>query len=198
MISYEEFRRQASFTQAEVIAFAGGTLIDDEPEGFASRLPLPPMLMLDRLLEITRERNRGRIVAEREVRKDDWYFACHFKDDPVQPGCLSIDAIWQMIGFFCAWSGGVGSGRALGCKEVVFEGQVLPTDSMVRYEVDIRRFTILERSGAAIAIGTGNAFVDGHLVCSVIDAKVGVFRDISQVNHRGAGRGSHAASIKRE
>ena len=198
MVSYEEFRRRSSFTQAELIAFAGGTLISDEPEGFACRLPLPPMLMLDRLLEIKREGNRGRIVAERGVRKDDWFFRCHFKNDPVQPGCLNIDALWQMIGFFCAWSGGVGSGRALGCKEVTFEGQVLPTDNVLRYEVDIRRFTILERSGAAIAIGNGDVFVDGHLVCSVKDAKVGVFRDVGQIDPRGAGEGSRGASIKRE
>ncbi|OGP83757.1 MAG: 3-hydroxyacyl-[acyl-carrier-protein] dehydratase FabA [Deltaproteobacteria bacterium RBG_13_65_10] len=198
MVSYEEFQRRSSFTQAEIIAFAGGTLIDDQPEGFASRLPLPPLLLLDRLIEISRQGNRGRIVAEQEVRKDDWFFGCHFKDDPVQPGCLSIDAIWQMIGFFCTWSGGVGSGRALGCKEVVFEGQILPTDTMVRYEVDIRRFSILERSGAVIAVGNGDVLVDGHLVCSVKDAKVGVFRDLTQINQRRAGGSSGGASTKRE
>jgi len=194
MVSYGEFRNRSSFTQTELIAFACGTLIDDAPKGFASRLPLPPMLMLDRVLQIRREGSRGGMIAEREVREGDWYFGCHFKDDPVQPGCLSVDAIWQMIGFFCAWGGGLGSGRALGCREVTFEDQILPGDGMVRYEVDIRRFSILEHSGAAIAIGSGDVFVGGHLVCSIKDAKVGVFRDMAQIDHRGAGGGSRGAS----
>jgi 3-hydroxyacyl-[acyl-carrier protein] dehydratase/trans-2-decenoyl-[acyl-carrier protein] isomerase len=198
VISYEQFRRRSCFTDAEVLAFADGTLIDDAPEGFAARLPLPPMLMLDRVVEIDRGGHRGRIVAERGVRPDDWYFRCHFKNDPVQPGCLSLDAIWQMMGFFCAWSGGLGSGRALGCREVTFEDQVLPTDAVVRYEVDIRRFTILERSGAAIAVGRGEAFVDGRLVCLVRDAKVGLFRDMGLIDQRGAGRGPGGPQIEGE
>ncbi|MDP3940531.1 MAG: bifunctional 3-hydroxydecanoyl-ACP dehydratase/trans-2-decenoyl-ACP isomerase [Deltaproteobacteria bacterium] len=194
MIPYEEFRRRSSFTGEELMAFAKGTLFNDGPEGFACRLPLPPMLMLDRILEIKGEGPRGRIVAERDNHPDDIFFRCHFKDDPVQPGCLSVDAVWQMIGFFCAWSGGIGAGRALGCKEVFFESEVRPSDSVILYEVTVRRFTILERSGAAMAIGNGDVFADGRHVCSVKDAKVGIFKDIvwtgEPAPERGAGRGS--------
>ena len=110
------------------------------PEAFAAKLPLPPMLMVDRIEEIRRERHKGRIVAERDVRLDDWFFQCHFLGDPVQPGCLGVDGVWQLVGFFCAWAGGMGTGRALGCAEVEFAGQIRPHDAVMRYEIDVVRY----------------------------------------------------------
>ncbi len=112
--------------------------------------------MVDRILDIQGDGRQGKIVAEQEIRLDAWYFQCHMPGDPVQPGCLSVDAIWQLLGFFCVWRGALGSGRALGCGEVVFSGQIRPFNRLVRYEVDVRRFTHLKESGATIVIGGGN------------------------------------------
>ena len=135
---YEAFRQRSSFDRQELLAFAHGRLVEDPPEAFAAKLPLPPMLMVDRIDEIRRERHKGRIVAERDIRLDDWFFQCHFLGDPVQPGCLGVDGVWQLIGFFCAWAGGIGTGRALGCAEVEFAGQIRPHDAVMRYEIDDR------------------------------------------------------------
>jgi 3-hydroxyacyl-[acyl-carrier protein] dehydratase/trans-2-decenoyl-[acyl-carrier protein] isomerase len=183
MITYEEFRQRSSFDKGELIAFAHGTLIEDEPDGFASRLPTPPLLMIDRILEIRRENQRGSIIAERDVALDDWFFQCHFKGDPVQPGCLGLDGVWQLLGYYCAWSGAIGAGRALGCKEIRFEGQIRPRDRVVRYQVDIRRFTQLPDSGAAIVIGDAGLLVDGEQIYTIEGAKVGVFLDIDYTDY---------------
>ena len=118
------------------------------PSGFEVRLPLPPMLMVDRIVDIESHGVRGRMVAERDVRIDDWFFQCHFQDDPVQPGCLGVDAVWQLLGFYCAWSGALGSGRALGCGEIEFSGQIRPRDHVVRYEITVRRCAALPPPGA--------------------------------------------------
>ncbi|MEE8312521.1 MAG: bifunctional 3-hydroxydecanoyl-ACP dehydratase/trans-2-decenoyl-ACP isomerase [Candidatus Binatia bacterium] len=196
-MTYDEFRERRSFEHAELLAFAHGTLIDDEPEGFACRLPLPPMLMVDRIGHIGSEGRRGTIVAERDVRVDDWFFQCHFKGDPVQPGCLGVDAIWQLVGFYCGWAGAIGSGRALGCGEVTFEGQIRPMDATVRYEVEIRRFASLVDSGAAIAVGDGRVLVDGEQIYSIKGARVGVFRDIAYVDYPRQGRHSRGGVMER-
>jgi 3-hydroxyacyl-[acyl-carrier protein] dehydratase/trans-2-decenoyl-[acyl-carrier protein] isomerase len=187
MISYDEFLERSTFSQVELLAFAHATLIDDPPEGFECRLPTPPMLMFDRVVELNKARRGGRIVAERKVHIDDWFFQCHFKGDPVQPGCLGVDAIWQLLGFYCATSGAIGSGRALGCKEVSFEGQIRPDDCLVRYEVDVRRYTEMANAGAAIVIGNGRVLVDGTDIYTIADAKVGVFRDIAYTNYPSPG-----------
>ncbi len=128
-MTYAEFRRRAWFEKEELLGFADGQFLQDAPSGFRSRLPLPPLLMVDRIVEMSSSGNRGRMVAERDVRADDWYFACHFRDDPVQPGCLGIDGIWQLLGFYCAWSGALGAGRALGSGEIEFSGQIRPPPS---------------------------------------------------------------------
>ena len=175
---YEDFLKKTSLDNREVLAIAWGTMVDDPPEEFI-RLPIPPMLMIDRVTEISHDGRRGRIVAERDVRVDEWFFQCHFGGDPVQPGCLGVDAIWQLIGLYCGFRGAKGSGRALGCKEVEFEGQIRPHDKLVRYEIDIRRYTDLKESGAAIAIGTGRVYVDGEHIYTVKDAKVGIFQGIA-------------------
>ncbi len=178
-MKYEKYRNQNSFMEEEVLGLAHGSLLEDAPEAYQARLPAPPMLMLDRVTSITRNKNRGRIVAERNVRMDDWFFQCHFLSDPVQPGCLGVDAIWQMIGFFIAWNGGLGAGRALGCGEVEFSGQIRPYDKLVRYEVDIVRYSELPASGSAIAIGNGTVLVDDEPIYEIKKAKVGFFQDIA-------------------
>ncbi len=197
MISYQEFRERSSFEQTDLLAMGHGTLIDDPPEGFACRLPIPPMLMFDRLVEIGRKGRRGRVVAERDVRVDDWFFQCHFLGDPVQPGCLNLDAVWQLLGFFCGWAGAIGAGRALGCKEVEFEGQVRPHSKLLRYEIDVRRYAELAESGTALVIGKGQVLVDGQLICTVTDAKVGVFRDIDYADYPAPSPRSRGGTMER-
>jgi 3-hydroxyacyl-[acyl-carrier protein] dehydratase/trans-2-decenoyl-[acyl-carrier protein] isomerase len=178
-VKYQEFKQREAFDKQELLAFAYGNLIEDPPEGFAARLPAPPMLMLDRVTEIARKGNRGRCTAERDVNLDDWFFQCHFIGDPVQPGCLGVDGVWQLIGFFCNWAGGVGSGRALGCGEIEFFGQIRPHDRLVRYEVEIRRYAELPESGSAIAIGDATLLVDDEPIYTLKGAKVGLFADLS-------------------
>jgi 3-hydroxyacyl-[acyl-carrier protein] dehydratase/trans-2-decenoyl-[acyl-carrier protein] isomerase len=178
-MTYDEFRSRSRFGLEEIIAFAYGTLLDDPPEGFATRLPAPPFLMADRILEISGDGRQGRIVAEQDIRLDAWYFQCHMPSDPVQPGCLCVDAIWQLLGFFCVWRGALGSGRALGCGEVVFDGQIRPFNRLVRYEIEVCRFSQLRESGASIAIGEGRVFVDGEEIAEIHGARTGIFREIA-------------------
>jgi 3-hydroxyacyl-[acyl-carrier protein] dehydratase/trans-2-decenoyl-[acyl-carrier protein] isomerase len=174
-MKYEEFRGRSSFAREELLAFAAGRLVEDPPAAFAARLPLPPMLMIDRITEIRADRTRGRIVAERDVRPDDWFFACHFAGDPVQPGCLGVDAVWQLLGFFCAWRGALGAGRALGSGAIAFDGQICPDNRVVRYEVDIRRCTGLSGDGPTLVIGDAVVLVDDVQVYTLKDARVGLF-----------------------
>lgn len=177
-MKYTEFRERSHFSREEVLSLAYGRLVEDAPDQFKARFPLPPMLMVDRVTEISRRGARGRIVAERDVRVDDWFFHCHFLGDPVQPGCLGVDAIWQLIGMYCAWNGALGTGRALGCQEVEFFGQIRPYDGTVRYEINIVRYQELPTSGSSIALGDAKVLVDDQEIYEIKRAKVGVFRDI--------------------
>jgi 3-hydroxyacyl-[acyl-carrier protein] dehydratase/trans-2-decenoyl-[acyl-carrier protein] isomerase len=174
---YAEFVERTSFSYEELLGISQGNLVSDAPAQFI-RLPAPPMLMIDRVVELRRDGVKGRIVGEQDIHVDDWFFHCHFRGDPVQPGCLGVDAVWQLVGLYIAANGAPGSGRALGCKEVEFAGQIRPYNKVVRYEVDIRRFSRLEQSGSAVAIGTGKVLVDGEHIYTVRDAKVGMFLDI--------------------
>lgn len=174
----DEYLTREYLSKEELIAHAYGNLIEDVPPGL-TRIPAPPMLMLDRVTKIERLGSRGRIIAERDVRLDDWFFQCHFMGDPVQPGCLGVDAIWQMIGLYISFCGISSSGRALGCKEVEFNGQIRPHNKLVRYEVDIRRYTVMQEKGVAMAVGTGRVFVDDQQIYTIHDAKVGTFPDIA-------------------
>lgn len=140
-----------------------------------ARLPLPNMLMMDRVTHISAEggaHGKGEIIAELDITPELWFFACHFEEDPVMPGCLGLDAMWQLIGFFLGWKGNKGRGRALGCGEVKFFGQVLPTAKQVRYEIQMKR--VIERK-LVMGIGDASLQVDGREIYTAKDLRVGLF-----------------------
>lgn len=140
-----------------------------------ARLPLPPMLMFDRITHIATEGgeyNKGIIRAELDVRPDLWFFDCHFQDDPVMPGCLGLDALWQLAGFFLPWQGEPGRGRALGVGEVKFTGQVLPTAKLVNYQIDVRRVI---RGKLMLVLADGRMLVDGREIYTAKGLRVGLF-----------------------
>jgi 3-hydroxyacyl-[acyl-carrier protein] dehydratase / trans-2-decenoyl-[acyl-carrier protein] isomerase len=178
-MTYQEFKERDHFSFEEIMAFVYGTLVTDPPKHFDARLPAPPFLMLDRILLIQSNNRQGKIIAEQDIRLDAWYFQCHMPGDPVQPGCLGVDAIWQLLGFFCTWRGALGSGRALGCSEIAFNGQIRPFNKVVRYEVDVRRYSQLKDSGASVVIGDGRIYVDDELIATVAQGRTGVFKDIA-------------------
>jgi 3-hydroxyacyl-[acyl-carrier protein] dehydratase/trans-2-decenoyl-[acyl-carrier protein] isomerase len=196
-MNYETFRQRSSFAYEELLAFAYGRLVEDAPPFFAAKLPLPPMLMVSRIGEIRREKHKGRIEAERDVRLDDWFFQCHFLGDPVQPGCLGVDGVWQLIGFFCAWAGGLGTGRALGCGEVEFAGQIRPHDGVMRYEIDIVRYQELPASGSAVAVGDATVAIDGDVIYTIRRAKVGIFREIDYADYPWPSKRSRGGRMER-
>jgi 3-hydroxyacyl-[acyl-carrier protein] dehydratase / trans-2-decenoyl-[acyl-carrier protein] isomerase len=181
-VKLEEFIARGHYTKDELFRLSQGNLVEDAPAEFI-RLPAPPMLMIDRVVELTRNGPRGRIIGEQDISLTDWFFQCHFRDDPVQPGCLGVDAVWQLVGLYCAANGAPGSGRALGCKEVEFSGQIRPYNKLVRYDVEIRRFSLLKDSGSAVAVGSAKVLVDGELIYQVKDAKVGMFRGIAYTDY---------------
>ena len=163
--------RQNSFTYEELIQCGNGELFG---EGNA-RLPIPPMLMMDRVIEINAdggEFGKGQMIAELDINPELWFFECHFPTDPVMPGCLGLDAMWQLIGFYLGWLGNPGRGRALGAGEVKFFGQVLPTAKKVTYKIEMTR--VIQRR---LVMGVGNATmeVDGKEIYSAKDLKVGLF-----------------------
>jgi 3-hydroxyacyl-[acyl-carrier protein] dehydratase/trans-2-decenoyl-[acyl-carrier protein] isomerase len=178
-MNYQEFTEREHFNLEELIAFAYGTLVNNPPAHFDARLPAPPFLMIDRIRSIVKDRSQGKIIAEQDIRMDAWYFQCHMPGDPVQPGCLCVDAVWQLLGFYCIWRGAVGSGRALGCGDISFNGQIRPFNKRVRYEIDIRRYSRLKESGASVVIGDGRIYVDDELIATVGQARTGVFKDIA-------------------
>jgi 3-hydroxyacyl-[acyl-carrier protein] dehydratase/trans-2-decenoyl-[acyl-carrier protein] isomerase len=197
MLTYEEFKARDHFTQEDLLAFAYGRLIKDPPSGFAARLPTPPMMMVDRVIEISANGARGKLVAEQDIHLNAWYFQCHFNADPVQPGCLGVDAIWQMLGFYCNWRGGLGAGRALGCKEVDFAGQIRPHDAVVTYDISVRRYTELKQSGAALVQGNAKVLVDGEEIYTVSGARVGLFDGIQYPEYPWPGENAKGGLIER-
>ncbi|OPY88498.1 MAG: 3-hydroxydecanoyl-(acyl-carrier-protein) dehydratase [Smithella sp. PtaU1.Bin162] len=179
MMNYQEFMARDHFNLEEILGMAYGTMISDPPEHFDARLPAPPFLMVDRVLKMESNGSRGKIIAEQDIRIDAWYFQCHMPGDPVQPGCLCVDAVWQLLGFYCLWRGALGSGRALGCGEIAFNGQIRPFNKCVRYEINVRRYSCLKDSGSSIVTGDGKIFVDDEMIAFVAQAKTGIFRDIA-------------------
>ncbi|MGL4667796.1 MAG: 3-hydroxyacyl-[acyl-carrier-protein] dehydratase FabA [Saezia sp.] len=140
-----------------------------------ARLPVPNMLMMDRILHISDEGGsfgKGEIIAEFDINPEHWFFKCHFIEDPVMPGCLGLDALWQIVGFYLGWLGYPGRGRALGVGEVKFTGQVLPTAKLVTYRVNIKR--VISR-GLTLAIADGTMEVDGKIIYTTEGLRVGLF-----------------------
>ncbi len=164
--------RQSRYEYEELLACGRGELFG---EGNA-QLPLPPMLMFDRISEISEtggEFDKGYVRAELEVRPDLWFFACHFHGDPVMPGCLGLDALWQMTGFFLGWLGSPGRGRALSVGEVKFSGMVEPHIKHVEYGIDFRR---VMRSKLVLGIANGWLKADGETIYNAKDLRVGLFQ----------------------
>ena len=164
--------RRPSFAYEDLLACGRGELFG----AGNAQLPLPPMLMFDRISEISEtggEYGKGMVRAELDVKPDLWFFACHFKGDPVMPGCLGLDALWQMVGFFLGWLGSPGKGRALGLGELKFSGQVLPTVKKVIYGVDFKR---VMRSKLVLGIADGWLSADGTVIYRASDLKVGLFK----------------------
>jgi len=142
-----------------------------------AKLPLPPMLMFDRITEINDDKgafNKGLIKAELDIRKNLWFFECHFKGDPVMPGCLGLDAMWQLVGFYLGWLGNPGKGRALGVGTVKFTGEVLQNVKNVRYEIDMKK--IMSPSGTTVGLANGVVFADNKKIYSAESLKVGLFK----------------------
>jgi len=162
---------QSSYSKDELIDCGYGRLFG---EGNA-RLPVDQMLMLDRITTINSdggEFGKGEIIAELDINPDLWFFDCHFPSDPVMPGCLGLDAMWQLVGFYLGWRGNPGRGRALGSGEVKFFGQVLPTAKKVTYCITMKR--VIERK-LVMGIADGSLWVDGKEIYTAKDLKVGLF-----------------------
>ena len=162
-----------SFTYEELIACGKGNLFG---EGNA-KLPLPPMLMFDRITKIdseTGEFKKGIITAELDIKDKLWFFDCHFQGDPVMPGCLGLDAMWQLVGFFLGWTGEPGKGRALGVNSVKFTGEVLKNVKMASYEINMKR--ILKKEGTAVGLANGILSADGKIIYKAENLKVGLFK----------------------
>ncbi len=166
---------QSSFTRDEIIKGGQGTLFGPD----APRMPLPNMLMMDRVTNVSIDGGaygKGEIIAELDINPDLWFFGCHFETDPVMPGCLGLDAMWQLAGFYMAWAGHKGKGRALGVNKVKFTGQVLPTAKKIIYRLDIRRLLALKLT---MIVADGTVEVDGRIIYTAKDLKVGLFSDTS-------------------
>ena len=163
--------QKSSYSKEELISCGKGEMFG---KGNA-QLPLPPMLMFDRIVSITDEggkHNHGQIIAELDLTEDLWFFGCHFQGGPVMPGCLGLDAMWQLLGFFLGWKGGLGKGRALGAGEVKFSGQVLPTSKRITYNIDLKRVIMRK---LVMGIADASMSVDGRLIYQANDLKVGLF-----------------------
>ena len=166
-----EYNRRSSYTREELLEHG-------ETEAFGpgnARLPLPNMLMFDRITHIDDTGGRfgkGELRAELDIEPGLWFFDCHFRNDPVMPGCLGLDAMWQLVGFYLAWIGGAGRGRALGVGEVKFQGQVLPESKLVTYRVDMKR--VIKRK-LIMGLGDAEMDVDGRTIYHATNLRVGLF-----------------------
>ena len=142
-----------------------------------AKLPLPPMLMFDRITEINDNKGafkKGSLKAELDIKKNLWFFDCHFKEDPVMPGCLGLDAMWQLVGFYLGWIGNPGKGRALGVGTVKFTGEVLQNVKLVTYEIDMKK--IMSPGGTTVGLANGVVLADGKKIYSAESLKVGLFK----------------------
>ncbi len=163
--------KKNSYTYEELITSGKGELFGPGN----AQLPLPPMLMLDRIVSITEDggtAGKGEVIAELDINPELWFFDCHFENDPVMPGCLGLDAMWQLIGFYIGWLGAPGRGRALGAGEVKFTGQVTPDSKRVTYYIDIKRII---RRNLNMAIADARMEVDGKTIYTASNLRVGLF-----------------------
>lgn len=164
--------QQHSFSKEELLECGAGHLFGPGN----AQLPVGNMLMLDRISHISSEggaAGKGEIRAELDITPSLWFFDCHFPGDPVMPGCLGLDAMWQLLGFFLGWRGNPGRGRALGAGEVKFTGQILPSATLVTYQIDIKR--VIERK-LVMGIADGSVSVDGREIYTARDLRVGLFQ----------------------
>ena len=165
--------KKSSFSYEDLINCGNGALFGPGN----ARLPLPPMLMFDRITEISENKGtfkRGLIKAELDIKDSLWFFECHFKDDSVMPGCLGLDAMWQLVGFYLGWLGKPGKGRALGVNSVKFTGEVLKKVKMATYEIDMKRIII--KKGTTVGLANGILKADGKKIYTAENLKVGLFK----------------------
>ena len=165
--------KKSSFNYNELIDCANGKLFGPGN----AKLPSPPMLMFDRITEITESEGfykKGSMKAELDIKDNLWFFDCHFQGDPVMPGCLGLDAMWQLVGFFLGWIGEPGKGRALGVNSVKFTGEVLKNIKMATYEIHIKR--ILKKEGTVVGLANGILSADGKIIYRAENLKVGLFK----------------------
>ena len=165
------FQKKSNYSYEELILCGEGKLFDSG----LPKLPKPPMLMFDRISEINSDGGsfeKGLVKAEYDIKPELWFFDCHFENDPVMPGCLGVDAVWQLLGFFLGWSGHSGKGRALGCDEVKFKGEVLPKAKKVEYVLDIKK--MLNRK-LILGVADSKVFVDDEEIYSMKNLKVGLY-----------------------
>ena len=165
--------KKNSFSYDDLIQCGNGDLFGPGN----AKLPLPPMLMFDRISKINEnggEFKKGSLSAELDVKKDLWFFDCHFKDDPVMPGCLGLDAMWQLVGFFLGWLGNPGKGRALGVGTVKFTGEVLQDIKLVKYEIDMKK--IMSPGGTTVGLANGVVYADDKKIYTAESLKVGLFK----------------------
>ena len=165
--------KKNSYSYDDLLSCGEGRLFG---EGNA-KLPLPPMLMFDRITEIDENKGafkKGLLKAELDIKKDLWFFDCHFKEDPVMPGCLGLDAMWQLVGFFLGWIGNPGKGRALGVGTVKFTGEVLRNIKLVKYEIDMKK--IMSPGGTTVGLANGVVLADDKKIYSADNLKVGLFK----------------------
>jgi len=165
--------KKTSYTYEELISCGNGELFGPGN----AKLPLPPMLMFDRITEIKNTSGafkKGLIKAELDVKDNLWFFDCHFKEDPVMPGCLGLDAMWQLVGFYLGWLGNPGKGRALGVGAVKFTGEVLKNVKIAEYIIDMKR--ILIKEGTTVGLANGILLADGKKIYTTENLKVGLFK----------------------
>ena len=165
--------RKNNFAYEELIDCANGKLFGPGN----AKLPLPPMLMFNRITNIQEDKgifNKGLIEAELDIKSNLWFFDCHFKSDPVMPGCLGLDAMWQLVGFYLGWIGEPGKGRALGVNEVKFTGEVLTNIELAKYKIDIKR--ILRKENAIVGLADGILLADNKTIYVAKNLKVGLFK----------------------
>uniref|UniRef100_A0A1A9UK98 3-hydroxydecanoyl-[acyl-carrier-protein] dehydratase n=1 Tax=Glossina austeni TaxID=7395 RepID=A0A1A9UK98_GLOAU len=168
-------KKRKFYTKEDLLSSSRGELFGKN----GPQLPAPNMLMIDRLITVTEDGghyNKGFVAAELDIHPNMWFFRCHFIDDPVMPGCLGLDAMWQLVGFYLGWLGGEGKGRALGVREVKFSGQILPTSKIVIYHIHFRR--IINRK-LCMGMADGEVICDGKIIYTASDLKVGLFKNMT-------------------